>query len=89
VDGVPSPEVKRHLAARVNTSVSPVEYARFDLEPRGTSRVVDGEPFPCKARGLVGSAEFFETNDELAFGAVEPSGKRLLVAVDSSGSMTQ
>ena len=40
VDGVPCPEVKRHLAARVNTSVSPIEYARFDLEPRGLPDLV-------------------------------------------------
>ena len=41
VDGVPAQEVKQHLAARgVSTSVSLVDYARFDLQERGLPDLV-------------------------------------------------
>lgn len=41
VDGVPAQEVRQHLAAKgVNTSVSLVDYARFDLQHRGLPDLV-------------------------------------------------
>lgn len=41
VDGVPAQEVQQHLAGKgVNTSVSLVDYARFDLEHRGLPDLV-------------------------------------------------
>jgi selenocysteine lyase/cysteine desulfurase len=41
VDGVPAPDVRRRLgAAGINTSVSPMEYARLDLAARGLPDLV-------------------------------------------------
>jgi cysteine desulfurase / selenocysteine lyase len=54
VDGVPATEVSARLrAARINTSVSPMEYARFDLAARGLPDVVRA------------SVHYYNTEDEL------------------------
>jgi cysteine desulfurase / selenocysteine lyase len=54
LDGVPATDVRRRLrAAGINTSVSPVEYARFDLAARGLPDVVRA------------SVHYYNTEDEL------------------------
>ncbi|BCB76983.1 aminotransferase class V-fold PLP-dependent enzyme [Phytohabitans flavus] len=54
VDGVPAAEVRRRLgAAGINTSVSPMEYARFDLAARGLPDLVRA------------SVHYYNTEDEL------------------------
>jgi selenocysteine lyase/cysteine desulfurase len=54
VEGVPSAEVRRRLgAAGINTSVSPMEYARFDLAARGLPDLVRA------------SVHYYNTEDEL------------------------
>jgi selenocysteine lyase/cysteine desulfurase len=54
VDGVPATDVRGRLrAAGINTSVSPMEYARFDLAARGLPDVVRA------------SVHYYNTEDEL------------------------
>ena len=54
VEGVPAAEVRRRLgAAGINTSVSPMEYARFDLAARGLPDLVRA------------SVHYYNTEEEL------------------------
>jgi selenocysteine lyase/cysteine desulfurase len=54
VEGVPATEVRRRLgAAGINTSVSPMEYARFDLAARGLPDLVRA------------SVHYYNTEEEL------------------------
>jgi 60 kDa SS-A/Ro ribonucleoprotein len=55
-------------------------YGSGTAQPNPRAQVQTWQPVPAICDAL-------EETYELSFGAVEPSGKRLLVAVDSSGSM--
>lgn len=74
--------------ALVKARVHPMDlYLALKVYPSGVSQPDPRKP--AKTWQPVGQiVDALEQAYELSFGAVEPSGKRLLVGVDSSGSMT-
>jgi 60 kDa SS-A/Ro ribonucleoprotein len=89
-----SPAVQRVVTrlangeALIKARVHPMDlYLALKVYQSGVSRPDPRKPAQTwQPAGAIVDA--LETGYELSFGAVEPSGKRLLIGVDSSGSMT-